>query len=569
MNSILFILLRRLRAPIILLICVYAISILGFVQVPGMDNEGNLWQMDFFHAFYFVSFMSTTIGFGEIPYEFTDAQRFWALICLYATVISWIYSVGAVLSVFRDEAFLRIMKRNQFQKQVNRITEPFYMICGYGETGLLVLNKLAERDIHAVIIDITQERIDALEVDNLGYKVPRLCADASRPDVLQDAGLKHTHCIGILALTNNDHANLAISIASKLIMPGRPVISRTESRDYAANLASFGTDHIVDPFEAFSNYLTMAICSPYHHSLYDWLTNPEHRGISEPRQSPKGRWIICGFGRFGKALCQQFIRHNIDATIIEPNPDATQAPDDIIIGIGTEAVTLCEAHIEDAVGIVAGTSDDANNLSIIMTAKELNPALYTVGRQNEQANEDIFDAAEIDIIMKPAIMMSNHILSLIKAPLLITFLNRMQEEEILWVRQILDQLADMIGDQSLDSWSITISPWETKGIADIMGQKKDYLLKHIMADPYDHSAQLSVMPLLLHQDDHYIMSPPLNHKLKMGDTILFSGHYRAANKMRWATGDISTTRYILSGIHETESTLLRWISGLFPQREKI
>jgi len=257
MNSVLFILLRRLRSPIILLISVYAVSILGFVLVPGIDDQGNPWQMDFFHAFYFVSLMGTTIGFGEIPYEFTDAQRFWALVCLYSTVVSWIVSVGAVLSVFRDDAFVRIMKRNRFEKQVLRIAEPFYLVCGYGETGLLVLNKLAERGVHAVIVEKQQERIDTLEVDDLGFKVPSLCADASRPDVLQSAGLKHKHCIGVIALTNSDHANLAISIASKLIMPDRPVISRTESRDYAANLDSFGTDHIVDPFEAFSNYLTI------------------------------------------------------------------------------------------------------------------------------------------------------------------------------------------------------------------------------------------------------------------------------------------------------------------------
>lgn len=552
----------------ILLIIVYAVSILGFVQIPGMDHEGNPWQMGFFHAFYFVSFMSTTIGFGEIPYPFTDAQRFWALICLYATVVSWIYSVGAVLSVFRDDAFIRIMKRNRFQKQVKRIAEPFYLICGYGETGLLVLNKLAERNIHAVIVDVQQNRIDALEVDNLGYKVPSLCGDASRPDVLQDAGLKHNYCIGVLAITNNDHANLAISIASKLIMPNRPVISRTESRDYAANLDSFGTDHIVDPFEAFSNYLTMAICSPYHHALYDWLTNPEHRALSEPAQSPKGRWIICGFGRFGKALRQQFIKNHIEATIIEPDPKATQAPDDIVIGIGTEAVTLCEAHVEGAVGIVAGTADDANNLSIIMTAKELNPTLYTVARQNEQANEDIFDAAEIDIIMKPSVMMSNHIMSLIKAPLLINFLKKIQQEETTWVKQILTQLEDVIGNQSLDSWSVTVSPWETEGIAEIMGQQKDYLLKHLVTDPDDRTIHLPVVPLLLHHDDQYILAPPLNHKLKMGDSILFSGHYQASRKMRWATNDITTIHYILNGINGLESPLWRWLTGIFSRTSK-
>ena len=92
MNTLLYILLRRLRLPLTILIGVYAVSVLGFVLIPGVDDQGQIWRMDFFHAFYFVSFMGSTIGFGEIPYPFTGAQRMWTLVCIYATVIAWLYA---------------------------------------------------------------------------------------------------------------------------------------------------------------------------------------------------------------------------------------------------------------------------------------------------------------------------------------------------------------------------------------------------------------------------------------------------------------------------------------------
>ena len=63
-----FLVLRRLRRPLIILISVYAVSTLGLTLIPGIDGEGQPWKMAFFHAFYFVSFMGSTIGFGEIPY---------------------------------------------------------------------------------------------------------------------------------------------------------------------------------------------------------------------------------------------------------------------------------------------------------------------------------------------------------------------------------------------------------------------------------------------------------------------------------------------------------------------
>ncbi|MGB5606347.1 MAG: ion channel, partial [Gammaproteobacteria bacterium] len=75
MQNLVYLLLRRMRAPLIVVILAYAVTILGLVLIPGVDDQGNPWRMSFFHAFYFVSFMGSTIGFGEIPYAFTDAQR--------------------------------------------------------------------------------------------------------------------------------------------------------------------------------------------------------------------------------------------------------------------------------------------------------------------------------------------------------------------------------------------------------------------------------------------------------------------------------------------------------------
>ncbi len=41
------------------------------VLIPGMDDDGKVYHLSFFDAFYFVSYMASTIGFGEAPYTFT------------------------------------------------------------------------------------------------------------------------------------------------------------------------------------------------------------------------------------------------------------------------------------------------------------------------------------------------------------------------------------------------------------------------------------------------------------------------------------------------------------------
>ncbi|MCK4704799.1 MAG: potassium transporter TrkA, partial [Gammaproteobacteria bacterium] len=135
MNMVTSIILRRMRAPFLILIGVYSITILGMVLIPGVDDQGNVWRMSFFHAFYFVSFTATTIGFGEIPYALTDAQRLWALVTVYSTVIAWFFALGKILGLIQNKAFKDAVAINKFKNDIKALHQPFYLICGFGETG--------------------------------------------------------------------------------------------------------------------------------------------------------------------------------------------------------------------------------------------------------------------------------------------------------------------------------------------------------------------------------------------------------------------------------------------------
>ena len=104
------IVLRFMRKPLLVLVSVYAISILGMVLMPGQDAAGNPQRMSFFHAFYFMTYTATTTGFGELPVEFTNAQRMWAIVSLYMSVIAWFYANGSIIGL--------IQNRRQFQGQV-------------------------------------------------------------------------------------------------------------------------------------------------------------------------------------------------------------------------------------------------------------------------------------------------------------------------------------------------------------------------------------------------------------------------------------------------------------------
>jgi len=128
MSDILFLILRRLRAPLITVIIVYAISVGGLALIPGLAPDGSRQPMSIFHAFYVMSYTATTIGFGEIPHPFTDAQRLWVTFAIYLSVIGWAYTLGSVVALANDAPFRTMLRRSIFNWQVRGLAEPFYLL---------------------------------------------------------------------------------------------------------------------------------------------------------------------------------------------------------------------------------------------------------------------------------------------------------------------------------------------------------------------------------------------------------------------------------------------------------
>lgn len=178
MDNVAFLIFRRMRAPLIVLIVIYAVGVMGLVLIPGQDAEGNVWHMDFFHAFYFFSYTATTIGFGEIPYAFSDGQRLWVTLGIYLSVVAWFYSIGTLIALLQDKTFQNSLAELRFARRVRRMREPFYLVCGYGETGGALVRAITDGNRHAVVIDQQQERVDLLHLENLREYVPALCGDA-------------------------------------------------------------------------------------------------------------------------------------------------------------------------------------------------------------------------------------------------------------------------------------------------------------------------------------------------------------------------------------------------------
>ena len=148
--------------------------------------------MSFFHAFYVMSYTATTIGFGELPHEFTEAQRLWVTISIYLSVIGWAYAIGSLLTLIQDRTFRRALALQHFTRKVKRLREPFLLLAGYGQTGRRVGRTFDSLGRRFVVVDASEENIEALDLEAYRFDVPGLAADARNPDHLGVAGLGHS-----------------------------------------------------------------------------------------------------------------------------------------------------------------------------------------------------------------------------------------------------------------------------------------------------------------------------------------------------------------------------------------
>jgi Trk K+ transport system NAD-binding subunit len=549
MDSIFFLVFRRMRAPLLALVVTYAVAILGMVSIPGIDADGNRWHMDIFHAFYFVSFMATTIGFGEIPLEFSGAQRIWVTFCVYATVIVWLYSIGSLIALLQDKTLQRAIEERRFAGRVAAIRERFYLVCGYGQTGSGLVRALTDRGQRAVVLDNNPERVDLLKLENLREFVPTLRADVGRPENLLLAGLRNPYCAGVLALTSSNEVNLKVSLAAKLMQPGATVICRADSHDVEANMASFGTDHIYDPFDIFALYLATALQAPCLTLLYDWLGGMYGSELTEPIYPPtRGLWIICGFGRFGKALYEHLADQDIELLVIEARPERTgEPPGPWIKGRGTEAETLEQADIHRAVGLVAGTDNDVNNLSIIMTALELNPGLFTVLRENHLMNRELFEAVGANIRMHPSSIVANRIRVLLSTPLLTEFSSFARYEDDAWACQLASRVAALVYDRVPEVWEVRIDEEDAYALVQLRRQGAAPTLGDLLRDPRDRGRPLPAIALLRRRENGRTLLPPLDDRLRDGDRLLFCGPPGTHSSMLWTLQNTHALTYVLYG----------------------
>ncbi len=140
-----------------------------------------------------------------------------------------------------------------------------------------------------------------------------------------------------------------------------------------------------------------------------------------------GHFIICGYGRVGRRVAQEFRAAGVRYVVLDFSAEAISAAqerDDLFIeGNGTEDEDLREAGLERALGLVASSDSDADNLYITLSARNARPELTIVARASDEDAEKKLKLAGADRVVTPYSTAGRVMAQLVLKPQVTAFLD--------------------------------------------------------------------------------------------------------------------------------------------------
>ncbi len=495
---------------------------MGLILIEGVTSDGKPYQMSIFDAFYFISYTATTIGFGETPYAFNYEQRIWVSMLIYFTVTGWFYSIGTLVSLVQDKMLIKELAKNRFIKQVKALNEDFFIILGYNATTKKIIEKSLHKGFRVVVIEKNDEKVSELRMEGYTPAVPVLQADITSLSTMELSGIKSRYCKGLVALFKDDSLNLHVAIMAKFINSKVPLAIKSTTENLTENLMDVGVEIIENPFNIISNQIDLSLNSPSTYQLAKWIFNLDTLK-QQPLKLSRGKYIVCGYGRMGKEIHKVLQKNQIDARFIEVDPKKVSKFNrkGIVIADADDKDILIEQGIYEASVIIAGTNNDITNLSLLSTAKKLNPNIITVARENELENYSIFRHSHIDYIFMPSRILIHKTINALVNPLSDKFFYLLKSQIEEFSANLITKLLETIGEKPV-MYELAVNQEEAYALSLALDESQVILLKHLTLKRDNRDQQNAIVPLLLQRGKKLHFMPPLDIKLQRHDKILFA-----------------------------------------------
>lgn len=148
----------------------------------------------------------------------------------------------------------------------------------------------------------------------------------------------------------------------------------------------------------------------------------------------QNHFIICGAGRVGSRIIREMQRAKYPFVVIEREQQKVAEflgqGEHVIVGDATLEETLKEAGVERARALAACLPDDADNLYVVLLARDFNEQLHIVARAVEEQAEPKLIRAGANRVVSPNIIGSRRMAEALMKPALADFMESITAENL-------------------------------------------------------------------------------------------------------------------------------------------
>ena len=207
--------------------------------VYGIVGTHHIMKLNWFDSIYYATITMTTVGYGDYLPS-TGIQKIFATTLAIGGVALLAYVFNIILANFQE----KMSEYSQGAKKMKAIEvmKDYYIICGLGRVGKVVLEELLERNQNVIVIDKDKDKCESLkETDNLII----INEDAIEDDLI--AKLAGDKCRSVIICTGDDVNNLYIVLTIRETNPDAWIVTRASKLDNIKRLRKAGADKIVSP----------------------------------------------------------------------------------------------------------------------------------------------------------------------------------------------------------------------------------------------------------------------------------------------------------------------------------
>jgi len=173
------------------------------------------------------------------------------------------------------------------------------------------------------------------------------------------------------------------------------------------------------------------------------IGNLRQKRVHKMIDKMKDHVIVCGYGRNGKQAVQKLLAYKKPFVVIEKSEEVVERFSDdnmlFIHGNANEDEVLVEAGIERASTVICALPSDADNLFIVLSARQIKQSLKIISRATEETSYQKLKLAGADNVIMPDKIGGDHMASLVVVPDLVEFLDNLSvsgEHDSINVEQI-------------------------------------------------------------------------------------------------------------------------------------